>query len=181
MPHIAYRKVSGRAVDLRFVPPDYQPLPDESMTQIADDELPPLASLSDPTPLAGIQADAVFVIDAAAEAARLRYITPGAGQAATYLIKEAQARAYVAAGYPVSIDSYPMVRAEVRARFGVNPTTEERHAAVDGIIGQAEAWYALASAIEEVRRAGKVACDVAADGAAVIAARDAAVSALNAI
>lgn len=112
-------------------------------------------------------------IDDAAEAARLRHITPGAGQAATYILKDQQARAYRAARYPAGVPL--MVHAEARA------TGASAQAAADAIIAKADAWMALAAEIEQVRRTGKVAVVAAIYGADFESARIAALDALAAI
>ena len=111
-------------------------------------------------------------IDHAAEAARLKYITGGAGQAATYLTKAAQARAYQAAGFTGTVPGY--VQAEASAR---DVTAQ---VAALTIIGEEEAWHDLGAAIELVRRTGKVAVAVG-DEAEVAAAMATALSALEAI
>ncbi len=95
-------------------------------------------------------------IDAKAEEVRLRYITPGAGQAATYLVKERQAEEFRAAGYAGAVPA--MVQAEVSA------TGASAQAACDLILGQRDAWIAKAAQIEEVRRRRKVALDALAAG-----------------
>lgn len=123
--------------------------------------------------LAAARVAALAAIDGAAEAARLRNITPGGGQAMTYLRKEAQARAYVTAGYTGSVPA--LVQAKANAA-GITV----QHAA-DLIIATADAWEALAAQIEEAREGGKAAVGAAADVAAVVAARDATLAALAAL
>ncbi len=51
-------------------------------------------------------------IDASAEAERLKYITPGSGQALTYSQKSDEANRYLVAVSPVAAD-YPLLSAEV--------------------------------------------------------------------
>jgi hypothetical protein len=125
-------------------------------------------------PLGQQVTDAVATINGAAEAARERYITPGYGQVAVYLLKEGDARAYAAANYPsAQLANYPFVNAE---RLAMGSTGQ---AAADFIITTADAWRAKAAEIEQARRSGILAVQAAADAAAVAAARDAAVTALE--
>lgn len=123
--------------------------------------------------LAELQASAVRRIDAAAEATRLRYITGGAGQAATYMVKEQQAEAFKAAGYAGTVPG--MVQAEVDA------TGATAQQAADVILATRDAWVAKAVQIEDARRKGDVAVAVAADVAAVQAALSTALAALGAL
>jgi hypothetical protein len=166
------RTAAGQACNLRFVPDSYAAQPGE--TVVPGDVLPPLESLHDPAfALADAKRKASAAIDQAAEAARLRYLTAGAGQALTYLEKERDARAYAAAGYPsTQLASYLFVDAERRA------TGQTGRQAADAIIATADAWRAKAAAIDHERRKGKLAVEAAADAAAVEAARAAALAAL---
>lgn len=132
--------------------------------------------------LAEVQAAALTSIDAEAGAARARYITVAAGQEATYMLKEAQARSYKAAGYPTaSVSDYPMVDAEAMAMHGAAPTAAQIKTAADGIIAQADAWITKAALIERARIAGKRAVSAAVDVAAAESARAAAVAELGAL
>ena len=135
-----------------------------------------------PITLDTAQTAALSAIDAAAGAARARYITTVAGQAETYLRKEDQARAYKLAGYPsTSTVAYPLVLAEAQAIYGSTPTSTQIKAAADGIISQADDWMAKAMEIERVRRVGKIAVSSATSVAAVNAAQDASVAGLAAV
>ena len=87
-------------------------------------------------------------IDRAAESARGRYITPGAGQAMTYLRKEAEARAVLAGGW----DGHsPVLAAEAEA------TGVDVIALAQRVVDQAEAWTLAAGRIEAARLSGKAA------------------------
>ena len=88
-------------------------------------------------------------IDRAAEQARLRHITPGAGQAMIYQEKAEQAADFVAAGYPANTSGFPLIQTEMDA---MQYTKEE---AADSILAQRTAWITLGAAIEQVRLAGK--------------------------
>lgn len=132
--------------------------------------------------LVDAQAAANAAIDAQAGTTRLKYITDVAGQSETYLSKASDAAAYKAAGYPsANIASYPMVQAEGKALNGATPTAAQYQAAADGILAQQQQWIALAAAIEQQRRAGKIAVGNAATTAAVQAAQQAAITALQAL
>ncbi|MEQ1686521.1 MAG: hypothetical protein ABL916_22960 [Burkholderiaceae bacterium] len=113
---------------------------------------------------------ALVAIDAAAGAARLRYITDVPGQAATYVLKLAQAKAYLDGG-PVQ----PFVQGEAEA-MGVTATQ-----AAQFIVATAAGWEQLAPLIEGARRAGKLAASGAQNLAGVAEAQAEAVGALSAI
>lgn len=89
-------------------------------------------------------------IDEAAEAARLRYITGGSGQAMTYQQKATEAAAALAATDPDPAD-YPLIVAEI----GITaPTLLEVATVIDGAYQQ---WRVVGAAIEALRLGGKAA------------------------
>jgi hypothetical protein len=112
-------------------------------------------------PLDDVIAGARAEIDAAAERARLRYITPGAGQAQTYQMKLEQAQAYQAAGSPPDATPWPFIAGEAAA-LGITPS-----AAANTIIATAAAWVTVGAAIEQARMGGKRAVMQASTVAAV--------------
>lgn len=83
-------------------------------------------------------------VNAQAEAARMKYITPGEGQAMTYTEKLAQARAFLAAGSPQDAD-FPMLANEV----GI--TADNIAGVAEAVTKAYEKWLALGAAIEKVR------------------------------
>jgi len=131
--------------------------------------------------LATLKARAIAAIDAAAEAARRRWITPGAGQALEYQQTEREAQAYAAAGYPVPFDAadYPFVHAEMQAQADAGLLSLETQgdidaaarAATDQILAEAEAWRAAGAEIKRLRRAAKMRVKAATTAADVIAAQ----------
>ena len=131
----------------------------------------------DPAPeLARARSASCSEIDSAAEAARQRYITPGAGQAMEYLQKATEAEAFITANYPEgNLADYPYVQARANAT-GTNGQT-----AADSIIATRDAWLILGAAIGQARESGKFTVEAAADLAGVDAARDAALAALAAL
>lgn len=116
-------------------------------------------------PVADARAEAIKDVDAQAEAERLKYITPGAGQAMVYRGKLAEAESCIAliaaSGTPQAAD-YPFLQAEVDAGQAV-----DLEAAALLIKGTADSWIAIAAAIEAVRRKASKDIDDAADAAAV--------------
>jgi len=121
-------------------------------------------------------------IDAQAGTTRRKYITDATGQDATYLQKAAEAKAYVAAGYPsASIASYPMVRAMARSKYGPTPSAAQCQLAADYIIATEAAWVQKGADIEEARLAGKDAVTAALTVADVQTAQTAAIAALVAL
>lgn len=112
-----------------------------------------------------VKRDTKADIDEAAERARLKYITPGAGQAMTYAEKAAQARQCLAAADPQEAD-YPLLAAEI----GITAASLVDVAAV--VVAAHSAWIEIGAAIEGIRLQAKAAVDVAEDAAAVHAAAD---------
>jgi hypothetical protein len=108
-----------------------------------------------------LRAAALARIDAEAEAARLLFLTPGAGQAMEYLATEAEARAFLAAaagigsGKPTSLDGYPLVAAVARALAAVGNVVQPA-ALAEQLVAQADAWRAAGAAIKELRRAARM-------------------------
>ncbi|MBB3591735.1 hypothetical protein FHX08_002079 [Rhizobium sp. BK529] len=105
-------------------------------------------------------------LDYAAEAERLKYITPGAGQAMTYQAKAAEAKAYLDAGNPDASD-FPLLSAEV----GITADSIEGVAQI--VAGAYAQWQVIGAAIEAARLGGKAAIDAANDADAAQAAFDA--------
>lgn len=175
---MSYKIVKNAAGDLVCYGPNdnnYEPTIPAGCTLSISDIIPP-------TPLAQTQATANSAIDAQSGATRLKYITDVAGQSETYLAKSSDATAYKAALYPVaSIASYPMVQAEAKALYGATPTAAQFQAAADGIIATQAQWLQLAAAIEQARRAGKIAVNAATTNAGAQAAQQAAITALQAL
>jgi len=125
------------------------------------------------------RAAAVAAIDAAAEAARARIVTPGSGQAMSYLAKETEARRVVAGEIAASPLLDPLVGVEVDPANGTVAADLATVAAI--ILAQADAWKAIEGALDAARRSAKIAVAGAADVAAIDAARDAGVAAIEAV
>lgn len=96
-------------------------------------------------------------IDAQAETVRSLFITPGSGQAITYLRKEQEAAAYLADPNA----STPILTAEAQA---VGVTVAELAAEVSQ---NAQAWAVIGAKIEAARRGAKVAVETAPNIAAI--------------
>jgi hypothetical protein len=113
-----------------------------------------LASLPQPPSLESQKTALKVALDGAAESARLKYITGGAGQALTYSQKADEAMRYVASAEPVATD-YPLLSAEI----GITaPTIGEVATIVAGAYAQ---WQQIGAAIEATRLGGKAAVDAA--------------------
>lgn len=117
--------------------------------------------------LAGLKIRLSAEIDAHAERERLKYITPGSGQAAVYLAKAEEAAAFIAAGSDQSEADFLLLAAEV----GVTADTLEGVART--ILAQKAAWMALAAGIERARLQAKAAVAAAGDSKEAQAAHDA--------
>lgn len=115
--------------------------------------------------LTDLKEDLKAAIDVQAERERLRYITPGAGQAMTYQAKAEEARLLV---IDTAIDpaAYPLLSAEV----GITADTLEEVGAV--VLASYRAWQVVGGAIEAARLGAKRLIDLAeteADVRAVVA------------
>ena len=106
---------------------------------------------------------------AAAGAARARYITVAAGQEATYIVKAAQAHAYLVASGG-SVPAFVQAEADATGRTALQ--------AAQAIVDQEALWIIKGAQIERLRRGGKVATTAAADAAAIAAVMDTAIAAL---
>lgn len=129
--------------------------------------LPPQPPTEDELADALIEAKATYAaaIDKGAEAARLRYITGGSGQAMTYQQKASEAAAALAVKDPDPAD-YPLLVAEI----GITaPTLQEVATVVDGAYQQ---WRVVGAAIEALRLGGKAAVSSAETIEAVKAAAE---------
>lgn len=113
-------------------------------------------------------------VDAAASAARARFISSGVGQDAVYVVKGQQAEAFAAAGFNGEPPAY--IVAEATAT-GVTPMV-----AAQTILGLRDAWNNLIGpAIEAQRIGGKKLVREAATAEEVLARARDAVTALEAI
>lgn len=126
-----------------------------------------------PQDLAALRAAALETVDAEAEAARLRFISGGAGMAATYLIKGEQAAAFINDGYQGPVP--PFIAAEAQAT-GLSPAD-----CADQIHALATQWRdVLAPAIEGARRAAKIGIEAAPDAAGINATLHAGIATMRA-
>ncbi len=115
-------------------------------------------------------------IDALASACRLRFISTGVGQDATYVSKERECRAYREAGYPDDLTGYPYIAAE-SAATGLSPRQT-----ADDLIATADTWnLVLGPQIEGVRRGKKVEVDGCTNQAEIDAVVASARAAFNAV
>lgn len=116
-----------------------------------------------------LRAQMAAQVDAEAEVARLRFITPGAGQALEYQATEVEATAYVAAheaaaGPPAG--AWPWLEAEQAASA---PGTTLLDVA-QLVLSLRDQWVATGSTIKALRRAAKVAIEAATTPQAIRAA-----------
>lgn len=126
-------------------------------------------------PLDTLKARFKAKVDADAEAARLRFITPGSGMAMTYQEKHAQARAVDGLGEeaanalsePERIDQFPTLSASV----GIEAPTLWGCAQI--VIARYEYFADISAVIERSRLQGKKSISDASDAAAVQAAYEA--------
>lgn len=93
-------------------------------------------------------------IDADAENERLKYITPGDGQAMTYQQKVDEARAFKAAASPLAGD-YPVLSSEIGI---TGPTLAD---VAETVLIAFNRWQRVGAAIESVRLGAKRDVDVA--------------------
>ncbi|TCP30685.1 hypothetical protein [Sphingomonas sp. BK235] len=101
-------------------------------------------------------------VDQSAEALRMRFLTPGAGQAITYTRKEAEARAW-------SIDNSVAVPFLTREAAARSMTLADLAAEV---ISQADAWVMVGAEIEGMRMGAKTSVAAAETFGAIVAAAE---------
>lgn len=119
--------------------------------------------------------NAKVAIDEAAERARMRYLTPGAGQAQVYLEKVEEAADYIAADYPSDYNGYPYIQAEVEV------TDKTARQVADDIITAKSVWQAVSVQIEKARLGGKKAIEEATNTQDIKSVRNSTVASLDAI
>ncbi|MBI4804472.1 MAG: hypothetical protein HY795_04470 [Desulfovibrio sp.] len=95
-----------------------------------------------------IRSSAEATIDAQADALLAPYMTLTPGRAMTYMAKEAQATAFLAATNPNPAD-YPLIAGEV----GITADTPK--AVAETILSMSRAWHAMGALIETVRLTAK--------------------------
>jgi len=117
-------------------------------------------------PLAATQTMLKNRIDIEAEAARMKFITGGAGQALIYERKRAEAENWLAATSPAATD-YPLIKARAER---LNPTTPDYAAVATEWKTQADTWMVVAAAIEDIREGTKEAIDAATTAADALTA-----------
>jgi len=113
------------------------------------------AEKTDEDLLADLKARLAARIDAEAEAARLSFITGGAGQAMIYQRKGEEARALIAAGGTPAAQDYPILAASV----GIE--ADNLGDVAQMVVAREAAWVSAGAAIEAVRLAAKKAVSVA--------------------
>ncbi|WP_024896824.1 hypothetical protein [Brucella rhizosphaerae] len=146
-----------------FYDGEFLHFPDQLKTEIetvlADPQWPFRALLEVKTSLKAL-------VDLEAENERLKYITPGNGQAMTYQQKVTEAQAFKAATNPKASD-YPMLSSEV----GI--TAETIGEVADVILAAFAQWQQIGAMIESIRLGAKRDIDAAEDEAvarAIVAA-----------
>lgn len=131
---------------------------------LVDGRLEPRSQL--PVDILGIRASLKTQVDVAAEVERLKYITPGEGQALTYQRKVEEAKRAITEEEPAPVD-YPMLAASI----GVDGDTVKEIASI--VLAMDGGWAVIGSAIEKIRLSAKKAIDDAATVEAANAVVDA--------
>ena len=144
--HIATQTVHIVADAEGYGAPDWQALPDPPAGPCEWDGSDWIVDLS------STKAALIAAVNARAEAIRGLYLTPGTGQAMTYLKKEMEARAWVEGADPAA---FPWIKREAEL---TNASFEDTVALV---LAQANAWEPLGQEIEAYRRGLIVAIEAA--------------------
>lgn len=150
---LAFRHIASGTVAITGDPegygaPDWEALPDPPAAPCEWDAVAE-AWIVDLAPMKRALVDAV---NDRAEAIRGLYLTPGTGQAMTYLKKEMEARAWVVGADPAD---FPWIKREAEL---TNASFEDTVALV---LAQANAWEPLGQEIEAYRRGLIVAIEAA--------------------
>ncbi|MCX2699269.1 hypothetical protein [Ochrobactrum chromiisoli] len=146
----------------------YDPLPDgaKKITEVQYQALLANPQGGESPSLADIKRQLAKQVDTAAENERLKYITPGNGQAMTYQQKVAEAQAFKAATSPQAAD-YPLLSSEI----GITAETLDEVANI--VLGAFAQWQQIGAMIEAVRLGAKRDIDAAEDEAEARAIVDA--------
>lgn len=107
--------------------------------------------------LAEFRIAACAVIDYNAELERLKYITPGSGQALEYRETEAEARLWQTGD---DLDKYPFLKAEVAAVQDAHGVQVSPETLVEGVLLQWLQWQQVGAAIKYWRRLRKMRIDL---------------------
>lgn len=157
----------------------------QTVVDVPQAEADAIQAAYDATAVTNLKSIGFKIIDDKAEEMRKKYLTSAPLQGATYLSKEADAKAYKTAGYPTPFDEYTYQY--VWAEMAANGDATAQIAA-DRIIAEAEAYNtgtALVKGkgplIEKERRAAKIAINAAATVTDVNTAISAGISALDAL
>ena len=139
--------------------------PDGSEHRIVDIGHTPHADALDAPPppsLATVKATAISQVDRDAEAARLRFITRGVGQALEYEATASEAMAANSAPDPLKAADWPMLEAERAAQqaAGVTPAPTLRSVTAQVIVERSN-WLAAGAAVKRTRREAKLKIDAA--------------------
>lgn len=130
----------------------------DGVLHVPDDHLDRIEQARSPAAVAGdldrLKAERKAAIDAAAKAERLKYITPGSGQAMTYARKVEQAKAAQADAEP-ELGDYPLLAASIGIDGG------DVLAVAATVLAMDAAWEQIGAAIEAARLNGKHAVDLA--------------------
>lgn len=108
--------------------------------------------------LVALKAAAHAEIDRQAEAERLKYITPGDGQAMAYLEKERQARGYLT---NASAEAFAHIHLEAAAR-GMSAVQ-----VANEIVAMSDQWRLVSAVIESKRLGAKTAVTASSSKAAI--------------
>ncbi len=146
----------------------YEPLPDgaKKITEAQYQALLANPQGSESPSLTDIKRQLARQVDATAETERLKYITPGAGQAMTYQQKVSEAKAFKVATSPQATD-YPILSSEV----GITAATLAEVA--DIVLVAFAQWQQIGALIESIRLGAKRDIDAAENEAAARAIVDA--------
>lgn len=110
-------------------------------------------------PLQALKDQAIIRIDSEAEKARLLWITPGAGQAAAYLLKKEEANAFLALSPQDQAAAQPQDWPMLASEIGI--TSETLLGVAQVVRGMYQLWVGVASAIENTRLGAKAAVTAA--------------------
>lgn len=157
MPH--YAVIRNDIVDNLIVAEGTGDLPGETLVDVTGASPRPAigwryvdGEFTPPEPdVIGTRRKALAAIDRRAGEVRTLFITEVPGQQGTYLLKAANARDFIDAGYPADLTGYPWIEAEAAAR-GVTATE-----AADLVAAEEAQWIQIGVAIEQARMGGKAA------------------------
>ena len=142
------KQIPKEAIDIKEE--DYIKLSNNSSYRKWNTELSTVENVDLPNELSNYISSNIETLNKLCEIQRLKYITPGSGQALTYQEKSEEATDFLAAGSPADLTPYPFIQAEI------NATHKDSDVAAKDILTAQSLWITKGALIEQYRLTAKI-------------------------